>query len=263
MGQNFESMYEELLQFLYRTPWGLLQATRNGDIQMLNPVAAKLLMPLAFNGRLDNLFDLLRSARPELQTLVEATTERYCVVCEDLPLPGLHQQALGPGDAESVTSISIFVQNHDTLMVVLRETQILERSSSKSHTAELHALQHLPRLGLLRTRNALISGSNPAAQRMLGYSAKQLQDAPFSDLFAQGVCEAVMEACLPTLMAGASYSEQLTLLARGSEIVTLDVSATSLSSTNQEILWTLMVPQTRPCAGPADVPSLESQKEAF
>ena len=55
MGQNFESMYEELLQFLYRTPWGLLQATRNGDIQMLNPVAAKLLMPLAFNGRLDNL----------------------------------------------------------------------------------------------------------------------------------------------------------------------------------------------------------------
>ena len=80
MQEDYESMYEELLQFLYRTPWGLIQATRSGDIQMLNPVAAKVLMPLAFNGRLDNLFALLRAARPELQALVAATTERYGVV---------------------------------------------------------------------------------------------------------------------------------------------------------------------------------------
>ena len=242
MSQNFETMYEELLQFLYRTPWGLIQATRSGSIQMLNPVAAKVLMPLAFNGRLDNLFDLLRSARPELQALVEATTERYCVVCEDLPLPGLHQQALGSGVGTSVVCISIFVQSQDTLMVVLRESQILERSASTSQTAELQALQNLSQLGLIKTHNTVISWSNPAAQRMLGYSSKQLQDAPFADLFAHGVCEALMEACLPTLMAGASYTEQLTLLPRGPGIVTLNVSATSLSFANQETLWTLMLP---------------------
>jgi nitrogen-specific signal transduction histidine kinase len=244
MSQNFEAMYEELLQFLYRTPWGLMQAARNGDIQMMNPVAAKVLMPLAFNGRLDNLFDLLRNTRPELKALVDATTERYCVVCEDLPLPGLHQQVVGTGKAARNISISIIVQGHETLMVVVREAQILERVSSTSQLAELHALQNLPGLGLLKTRNGLITWSNPGAQHWLGYSGKQLQDAPFSDLFSKDVGEQLLESCMPTLMAGASYTERLTLLSRSTGSVTLDVSATSLSFENQEILWTLMVPMT-------------------
>ena len=240
MSQNFEVLYEELLQFLYRTPWGLIQTTRSGEIQMLNPVAAKLLMPLAFNARMDNMFDLLRSARPELQTLVEAATAPYCVVCEDLPLAALHQQALGAGAAPSSVSISIFAQNRDTLMVVLRESQIQERVGNPSQAAELHALQNLPHVGLIKTRQALITWSNPAAQRMLGYSAKQLLGAPFTDLFAKGVGELLMEACLPTLMAGASYSNRMTLLPRSAGTVTLDISATSTSIAQQEILWTLV-----------------------
>jgi PAS domain-containing protein len=244
MPQNFEALYDELLQFLYRTPWGLAQAARNGDIQMLNPVAAKVLMPLAFNGRLDNIFDLLRPDRPELKGLVETCTERYCVVCEDLPLRGLHQQALGSGDTARSLSISIFLQNHDTLMLVIRESQILERPGSPSQLAELSALQNLPQLGLVKTRNARISWSNPAAQRLLGYAARQLQDAPFADLFAPGVGASVMEDCLPTLMAGASHTQRLGLLPRSGGRVTLDLTATSLSFADQEILWTLMEPAT-------------------
>lgn len=251
MSQNFETMYEELLQFLYRTPWGLMQAARNGDIQMMNPVVAKVLMPLAFNGRMDNLFDLLRNTRPELKALVDATTERYCVVCEDLPLPGLHQQAVGAGEAARGLSISIFVQAHDTLMVVVRESYILERIRSTSQTAELNALQHLPGLGLLKTCYGLITWSNPGAQHMLVYTPNQLQDAPFSSLFPQGVGELLLESCMPTLMAGASYTERLSLAPRSTGTVTLDVSATSLSFENQEILWTLMVPSTSPTHSPA------------
>jgi PAS domain-containing protein len=242
MPQNFESLYEELLQFLYRTPWGLVQTARNGDIQMLNPVAAKVLMPLAFHGRLDNVFDLLRAGRPELQGMVASATERYCVICEDLPLPGLHQQALGSGDTARALSISIFLQNHDTLMLVLREAQILARPSNPSQEAELQALHNLPQLGLIKTRGALISGSNPAAQRMLGYSAVQLQDAPFADLFAQGVGETVLEDCLPMLMAGASYTQRLTLLPRSAGTLSLEVTASNLSFAQREILWALMAP---------------------
>jgi PAS domain-containing protein len=251
MSQNFEAMYEELLQFLYRTPWGLIQTARNGDIQMLNPVSAKLLMPLAFNGRLDNLFDLLRNGRPELQALVAATTERYCVVCEDLPLPALHQPAVGAGGMASSVSISIFVQNQDMLMVVLRESHILQRPANPSQAAELNALQNLPQLGLIKTRNAVISWSNPAAQRMLGYSGKQLLNAPFTDLFAQGVGELLLDSCLPKLMAGASYSERLTLLPGSAATLTLDVSASSTSFAQEEILWTLMVPGAQPPAAQA------------
>jgi nitrogen-specific signal transduction histidine kinase len=242
MPQNFEMMYEELLQFLYRTPWGLIQATRNGDIQMMNPVAAKVLMPVAIGGRLENLFALLRNGRPELKALVEANTERYCVVCEDLPLPGLQQQVLGSGDGNKSLSISIFIQNHDTLMVVLRESQILERNGNASQHAELRALQNLPHLGLLKTREGLIIWSNPTTLRMLHHSDKQLHNAPFANLFAPGVGDLLMESCLPALMAGASYTERLTLLPRSADSVTLELSATILCFEKQEILWTLMVP---------------------
>jgi PAS domain-containing protein len=240
MQENYESMYEELLQFLYRTPWGLIQATRSGDIQMLNPVAAKVLMPLAFNGHLDNLFALLRAARPELQTLVAATTERYGVVCEDLPLPGLNPQTPGPAAGSSTVRISIFVQNQDMLMVVLRESQALQLTRTAGQDAELGVLQNLPQLGLLKTRSTTITWSNPAAQRMLGYTGRQLRDVPFADLFNQGVGERVMENCLPTLMAGASYTDRLDLLQKGAANVTLDLTATSTSFEQQEILWTLM-----------------------
>jgi hypothetical protein len=77
---------------------------------------------------------------------------------------------------------------------------------------------------------------------MLGYSAKQLLEAPFTELFAQGVGDLVMEAAQPTLMAGASYQERLTLLPRAAGTMTLDLTATSISDAQQEILWTLMVP---------------------
>lgn len=240
MTQDFEARYEELLQFLYRTPWGLLQTARNGDIQMLNPVAAKLLMPLAFNGRLDNLFDLLRTGRPELQALVAASTQPYCVVCEDLPLPDLQSHAPGPGEATHRVSISIFVQNPDCLMVVLRESQLVERNSSASQQAELHALQNLDALGLIKTRAGIIRWSNPAAQRMLGYLDKQLLNAPFTDLLAQDAGELLMEICQATVMAGATYASRATLLPGTADTVTLALTATSTAYAEQEILWTLM-----------------------
>lgn len=240
MEQKYEAMYEELLQFLYRTPWGLLQAARNGDIQMINPVAARLLMPLAFNARLDNVFDLLRAVRPELQALVAAAVERYCVVCEDLPLPGLRQPVVGAADAPGSVSISIFVQNQDTLMMVLRELHMPQQASNPDQAAELQVLHNLEHVGLLKTRGALIRWSNPAAQRMLGYAAQQLEGAAFADLFVQGVGTLLMESCQPALMAGASYTKRLPLLTRAAGSVTLDLSATITSFAKQEILWTLM-----------------------
>jgi PAS domain-containing protein len=229
-----------LLQFLYRTPWGLIQTARNGDIQMLNPVAAKLLMPLTFNGRLDNIFDLLRTSRPELQAVAAAAKEPYCVVCEDLPMPGVHLQTVGTVSVVRNLSVSIFGQNEQCLMVVLRESQVpVPDAMRDSHAAELDALQNLAHLGLLKTRAGLITWSNPAAQRMLACSDKHLTDAPLTDLLEPQAAEALMEACLPILMAGASYSARVSMLRRDAGTVALGLTATATSGARQEVLWTL------------------------
>ena len=61
--------YEALVQFLYRAPIGLVQTSLDGTVDMLNPMSSSLLMPLVRDGSLDNLFDVLRDAAPQLRQL--------------------------------------------------------------------------------------------------------------------------------------------------------------------------------------------------
>ena len=77
--------YEALIQFLYQAPIGLVQTTPDGEITMINPMSAQLLMPLARDGNLLNLFDVLSGVAPQLRGLVEAAPAGPgTIVCESL-----------------------------------------------------------------------------------------------------------------------------------------------------------------------------------
>ncbi len=78
--------YEALIQFLYQAPIGLLQTTLDGEITMINPMSAQLLMPLAANGNLLNLFDVLAPVAPQLRARAAACREPGGVICEGLRL---------------------------------------------------------------------------------------------------------------------------------------------------------------------------------
>lgn len=64
------SDYETLLEFLYLAPVGIIKFRPDGAIQMLNPEAARLLLPLSYEGDLSNLYRLLRDAVPDLSGTV-------------------------------------------------------------------------------------------------------------------------------------------------------------------------------------------------
>ena len=83
------------MQFLYQAPIGLVQATLDGEITMINPMAAQLLMPLAAGGDLGNLFDVLQAVAPQLRALAAAATEPGAAVCDGLRVP---LRAAAPGD---------------------------------------------------------------------------------------------------------------------------------------------------------------------
>ena len=57
---SFADRYQSLLQFLYRAPIGLIQTDQAGEIEMINPISARLLMPLSGHGVLENLFTALQ-----------------------------------------------------------------------------------------------------------------------------------------------------------------------------------------------------------
>ncbi len=75
---------DALIQFMYRAPIGMLQTAADGTIEILNPAAAQLLMPLSCDGALDNLFELLEVHAPELRDLAGACTAASGIVCDAL-----------------------------------------------------------------------------------------------------------------------------------------------------------------------------------
>src|SRR5438093_8546884 len=76
--------YEALVQFLYRAPIGLVQAGLDGTVDMLNPMSSSLLMPLARDGSLDNLFTVLQDVAPQLGAMTADFEAPSGVVCEGL-----------------------------------------------------------------------------------------------------------------------------------------------------------------------------------
>lgn len=146
--------YEALVQFLYRAPIGLVQTDLAGVVDMLNPMASSLLMPLATDAGLDNLFAVLDTVAPQARGLADSYGEASGVVCEGLRVP-LDQAYTAPG-APQVLSISLMKLDPQRLMAVItdatlemqREQETLRRRLRSA--ARTDALTRLPNRAAVR-----------------------------------------------------------------------------------------------------------------
>ena len=152
--------YEVLMQFLYRAPIGLVQIDMDGVVEILNPMSAQLLMPLAANGDLDNLFTVLDVVAPGVRALLRDFNQESGVVFDALRV---HVAADDSGrGASQVLSISLLKLDAARLMAVLtdvtleveREQQNLKRGLSDA--ARTDSLTHIPNRAAVRERLELM-----------------------------------------------------------------------------------------------------------
>lgn len=123
------SAHEALVQFLYSAPIGLVQTKRDGTVEMINPMSASLLMPVAKNGDLDNLFEALSSVAPDLRLQVEAFPFPSGVVCESLRVTLPLRNARGV--TAQVLSISLSKLDDTRLIAMVSDVTLeLEREQS-------------------------------------------------------------------------------------------------------------------------------------
>lgn len=109
--------HEALLQFLYLAPVGLVQASLDGAIAMINPRSAQLLMPLAADASLDNLFTVLERVAPGLRQQCRDFASPRGVVCDGSYLHiGADSERKLPA---RVLSLSIVKLGEARLMAVL------------------------------------------------------------------------------------------------------------------------------------------------
>ena len=120
MSESSSAAHEALMQFLYQAPIGLVQTTLDGEITMINPMSAQLLMPLAPDGDLSNLFDVLRAAAPQLRDHAAAAPYPGGEVCD-----GLHISMGPPPVGEEIPpTLSIRLLRLDAHMLMCSVTDV-------------------------------------------------------------------------------------------------------------------------------------------
>lgn len=146
--------YEALTQFLYRAPIGLVQTDLAGEITMLNPMSAQLLMPLSPNGDLSNLFEVLQAQAPELRDAVAGFTAPTGLVCEErrVVLPGMEDAGMTP----RTLSLSVVKLDPATLMVSVSDATHVVAQEQERLAARVYDVTRTDALTSLPNRTVLV-----------------------------------------------------------------------------------------------------------
>ena len=182
MCTRMEEEHEALLQFLYMAPIGLLQSHANGEIQMINPLCAQLLMPLAADGQVVNLFDVFRGLVPDLAQRAAAYELPHGKIVEGLQIP---VYAATPGRrGTQILSLTLMKLDDCRLMALLNDvTELVQRERELRHSQAWidsivtglvdYALVELDSRGAVRSWNDSIG-------RLTGFDAAAICGQPFS-----------------------------------------------------------------------------------
>lgn len=165
---------ESLLEFLYVCPVGLARIALDGTVEMMNPHAAQILLPIAKSPVIQNLFTVLEGCAPEIRNRIESFPESRGTVFEG------HRIHVGAvNDREPVIlSCTVIKLDSQRLMVVISDIsrQVAQERRLRQTEAWFSAiLSGVNDFALLTLdANGRIDGWNASGLRQTGYSAPEV-----------------------------------------------------------------------------------------
>ena len=123
----------ELLQFLYACPIGLVSLYADGTMSMLNPLAMQLVLPLARNHEVSNLFKILEPYAPELHNMLMSFTPQQGTICDG------HRVFVGRSDrrdTDKVLSCTLVKLSHDRYVATLSDASLQVAQERRLKQAE-------------------------------------------------------------------------------------------------------------------------------
>ncbi len=155
--------FEALMQFLYQAPIGLAQTTLSGEITMINPMSAQLLMPLAVTGEMTNLFDVLQRVAPQLRALAAAAPYPGGQVCDGLRITV--GASTDVHDVPTTLALQVLRVEQDMLMCSISDITGAVRLEQQRVESELRDASRIDSLTLLPNRAAVLEHIERALQR--------------------------------------------------------------------------------------------------
>jgi len=133
--------YEALIQFLYLAPVGLVQLDADGEIAMINPIAAQLLMPHSRDGGLDNLFVALQDVAPDLRSQCGQYAAQSGKICDGMHVH-LHAGSGGAKRMPQILSITLLKLDARRIMAVIDDIteQVRRECRQRQNDAWLNAV---------------------------------------------------------------------------------------------------------------------------
>ncbi len=220
MDTGLEEDYEALVQFLYMAPIGLLQARLDGEILMVNPLCAQLLMPLSRDSGLSNLFTALEAVAPDLRHRVAEFEPTHGKVCDGLQL----RVALNPADRRAVQYLSLSLLKLDAgrIMAVLGDVtqQVVRERELRQSQAWLNTIVTGLKDYALMTldQDGCVQAWNASVQRVTGHTRASAEARPYSLFYAPDAitAEGVKDRLFEADRSGWSVDEGWLLRADGS-----------------------------------------------
>lgn len=166
----------ELLQFLYACPVGLMEFSPVGDIELINPLAMQMLLPLSVDGCVSNFYSLMETYAPELRNMVDDFSPNQGTICES------QQILVAPGSKESgtdakVLGCTIVRLTANRLIATLADVsnQVAQaKRLSQAETWFASLLDGINDFGMLSLDvNGTINGVSDSMIRQSGFSASE------------------------------------------------------------------------------------------
>ncbi|MEP7119796.1 MAG: sensor domain-containing diguanylate cyclase [Byssovorax sp.] len=174
--------HEALIQFLYLAPVGLAQTTIDGEIVMINPISAQLLMPLSRDGGLANLFTALEDVAPGLRHLTASFDLPHGLVCDSMRIQ-LNAGVRGKSDPQFL-SLSLLKLDEIRVMAVLSDiSQVVKREKLlRQNEAWFNAIfTGIADYAMVRLdRHGRVDDWNPGIGRVTGFTREAVLGQPFS-----------------------------------------------------------------------------------
>ncbi len=182
---GLQTEHEALLGFVYMCPVGVLRTAMNGDVQMINPHAAQMLLPLTRTPMLYNLFDALEDCAPELRDLVARFSDKSGSICQQ---HRIFVSQSGPGPR--VVSCTLLKMDPERLMAVLQDVtqqvdqERLLRQNEAMFAALVAAVNDFTLFFL--DSGGRVSSWNPSGQQQTGYPTDEIMGRDLRTLLVPG-----------------------------------------------------------------------------
>ncbi|WP_374444014.1 diguanylate cyclase [Stella sp.] len=185
MGTAVEQELEELTQFVYLAPVGIIRFRPDGAIDMINPAAAQLLLPLAAGGALTSIYPTLERIAPDVAERIAAHTE------DAGPILVHRRHAMRTPDGRTqALSLSVHRISRSALMATIEDvTRIVEQERKLfEDRQQLGAiLDHVRDYAIYTVGiDGRIDEWNHSLRRFGGWQARDLVGQSFGTFFPPG-----------------------------------------------------------------------------